>query len=193
MSDILLLDNLDSFTYNLVDALRSYNQVVAVYRNCTPLSRLVCAIKKMSRPVIVLSPGPGAPEAAGGMLDFIALFRGKVPILGVCLGHQALVQSYGGRVAVASETVHGKTSGIVHDQRDMFAGLPSPLTVARYHSLCCTGIPATLTINARYKKVVMGVKNGHDRICGFQFHPESILTPLGSRLLRQTLHWLRGE
>ncbi|VAX77189.1 aminodeoxychorismate/anthranilate synthase component II [Buchnera aphidicola] len=191
MSDVLLLDNLDSFTYNLVDSLQSFHQRVLVYRNTVALHVLTDAIANMDQPVIVLSPGPGIPNTAGSLLQVIELFKGKVPILGICLGHQALVQSYGGTIHPAPEMVHGKTSYITHDQKDMFASLPNPLLVARYHSLLCTTVPMPLCINAHYNTMVMGVKYYLDRVCGLQFHPESILTPMGSILLHDTLQWLR--
>ncbi|VFP79422.1 aminodeoxychorismate/anthranilate synthase component II [Buchnera aphidicola] len=191
MSNILLLDNLDSFTYNLVDSLRSYKQIVSIYRNYTPLSILISAIERMQNPVVVLSPGPGLPKNSGCMLELIDLIKGKIPILGICLGHQAIVQSYGGTIDLASEPMHGKTSSISHDQKDMFFNLPNPLLVARYHSLLCTSIPSSLNVNAYHYTAVMAVKNNRDRTCGFQFHPESILTPMGSTLLYQTLLWLR--
>ncbi|VFP81304.1 Anthranilate synthase component 2 (plasmid) [Buchnera aphidicola (Cinara kochiana kochiana)] len=190
MSDILLLDNLDSFTYNIVDILRSYHQTVIVYRNTTPLSMLILVLERMHQPIVVLSPGPGSPETAGCMLKLIHAIKGKIPILGICLGHQAIVHAYGGVVDVSSNIMHGKTSYIIHDQKDMFTELPNPLLVARYHSLLCSTIPSTLQVNARYKQTVMGVKQIHDYVCGVQFHPESILTPLGSTLLQHTLHWL---
>ncbi|VFP88982.1 Anthranilate synthase component 2 (plasmid) [Buchnera aphidicola (Cinara piceae)] len=193
MSDILLLDNLDSFTYNLVDSLQSFKQRVSVYRNYTPLSILLSAMESMYNPVIVLSPGPGLPQNSGCMLELIDLIKGKIPILGICLGHQAIVQSYGGIIDTAPETMHGKTSCIIHDQKDMFSNLPNPLLVARYHSLLCYSIPSSLCINARYNNTVMAVKQNYDRVCGLQFHPESILTPMGSILLNQILLWLRTK
>ncbi|VFP84098.1 aminodeoxychorismate/anthranilate synthase component II [Buchnera aphidicola] len=190
MSDILLLDNLDSFTYNIVDILRSYHRTVIIYRNTTPLSVLMLALERMHQPIVILSPGPGSPDTAGSMLALIDSIKGKIPILGICLGHQAIVQSYGGVVNVSSNVMHGKTSYIVHDQKDMFSKLPNPLLVARYHSLLCSTIPSDLQVNARYEQTVMGVKHIYDYVCGLQFHPESILTPLGSQLLHDTLHWL---
>ncbi|VFP80782.1 Anthranilate synthase component 2 (plasmid) [Buchnera aphidicola (Cinara cuneomaculata)] len=190
MSDILLLDNFDSFTYNIVDILRSQDHTVAVYRNNIPLSRLILALECMHKPIVVLSPGPGSPDTAGCMLTLIDVIKGKIPILGICLGHQAIIQSYGGIINVSTNIMHGKTSPITHDQQDMFSQLPNPLLVARYHSLLCTTIPSELEINARYKQVVMGVKHIRDYVCGVQFHPESILTPLGTTLLKYTLRWL---
>ncbi|MGI4816412.1 MAG: aminodeoxychorismate/anthranilate synthase component II [Janthinobacterium lividum] len=191
MSDVLLLDNLDSFTYNLVDSLRTFHQTVAVYRNTTPLPILISVLEDMDHPIIVLSPGPGTPSTAGCMLELIDLIKGKIPVLGICLGHQAIVCVYGGQVDTTSDVVHGKTSCILHDQKDMFSTLPNPLVVARYHSLLCTSVPSTLCVNAHCNTAVMAVKNIYDRICGLQFHPESILTPLGSRILQNTLIWLR--
>nr|ACF20458.1 anthranilate synthase small subunit [Buchnera aphidicola BCc] len=192
MSDILLLDNLDSFTYNLVDALRSFGQTVTIYRNYSTIPTLILALEKMFRPIVVFSPGPGIPKKSGCMLKFIRLIKGKIPILGICLGHQAIIQSYGGKIVPAKKILHGKTSCIVHDEQDMFASLPNPLLAARYHSLIGTDIPNTLRINARCNSAVMAVTNHYDRVCGFQFHPESILTIYGTDLLRHTLNWLRA-
>lgn len=113
--------------------------------------------------------------------------RGKLPIIGICLGHQAIVEAYGGYVGQAGEILHGKASSIEHDGQAMFAGLTNPLPVARYHSLVGSNIPAGLTINAHFNGMVMAVRHDADRVCGFQFHPESILTTRGARLLEQTL------
>lgn len=191
MSDILLLDNFDSFTYNLVDILRYFGHNVSIYRNNASLQTIVLAISNMNYPILVFSPGPGTPKSSGCLLSLIHLFKGKIPMLGICLGHQALVYSYGGLVKRAVVVMHGKSSSIVHDQKDMFQNIPNPLLVARYHSLLCQSIPKILTINATFKNLVMSIKQKKDRVCGFQFHPESILTPLGTDLLYETIKWLK--
>lgn len=127
----------------------------------------------------MLSPGPGTPSEAGCMPELLTRMRGKLPIIGICLGHQAIVEAYGGYVGQAGEILHGKASSIEHDGQAMFAGLSNPLPVARYHSLVGSNIPAGLTINAHFNGMVMAVRHDADRVCGFQFHPESILTTQG--------------
>ncbi|RHX40946.1 anthranilate phosphoribosyltransferase [Escherichia coli] len=189
MADILLLDNIDSFTYNLADQLRSNGHNVVIYRNHIPAQTLIERLATMSNPVLMLSPGPGVPSEAGCMPELLTRLRGKLPIIGICLGHQAIVEAYGGYVGQAGEILHGKASSIEHDGQAMFAGLTNPLPVARYHSLVGSNIPAGLTINAHFNGMVMAVRHDADRVCGFQFHPESILTTQGARLLEQTLAW----
>ncbi|MTD39570.1 anthranilate synthase component II [Erwinia sp. CPCC 100877] len=189
MADILLLDNIDSFTWNLVDQLRANGHQVVVYRNQVPAQTILERLAQMENPVLMLSPGPGAPAQAGCMPKLLNALRGRLPIIGICLGHQAIVEAYGGNVGQAGEILHGKASAITHDGKAMFAGLPDPLPVARYHSLVGSQIPATLTINATFDDMVMAVRHDAERVCGFQFHPESILTPLGAKLLEQTLAW----
>ncbi len=189
MADILLLDNIDSFTYNLVDQLRAFGHRVVIYRNNVPTQTLVERVNTMTRPVLLLSPGPGAPADAGCMPELLRQLRGKLPIIGICLGHQAIVESYGGHVGQAGEILHGKASAVTHDDCGMFAGLSNPLPVARYHSLVGSNVPAELTVNATFNDMVMAVRHDGDRVCGFQFHPESILTTQGARLLEQTIAW----
>lgn len=176
MADILLLDNIDSFTYNLADQLRANGHNVVIYRNSVPAQALIERLGTMDNPVLMLSPGPGTPSEAGCMPELLTRMRGKLPIIGICLGHQAIVEAYGGYVGQAGEILHGKASSIEHDGQAMFAGLANPLPVARYHSLVGSNIPAGLTINANFNGMVMAVRHDADRVCGFQFHPESILT-----------------
>ncbi|MXP48814.1 anthranilate synthase component II [Pantoea sp. Eser] len=189
MADILLLDNIDSFTYNLVDQLRTFGHNVVIYRNNLPAALLIEQLQQMENPVLMLSPGPGAPKDAGCMPELLRTMRGRLPIIGICLGHQAIVEEYGGHVGQAGEILHGKASAVVHDGEAMFAGLSNPLPVARYHSLVGSNTPDELTVNASYNGMVMAVRHETDRVCGFQFHPESILTTQGARLLEQTLAW----
>ncbi|NKI76238.1 glutamine amidotransferase [Dickeya sp. CFBP 2040] len=189
MADILLLDNIDSFTYNLVDQLRASGHNVVVYRNQLPANVIVERLQQMEKPVLMLSPGPGTPSEAGCMPALLQRLRGQLPIIGICLGHQAIVEAYGGHVGQAGEILHGKASSIEHDNQAMFIGLPDPLPVARYHSLVGSNIPAGLVINASFNGMVMAVRHDEHRVCGFQFHPESILTTHGARLLNQTLDW----
>jgi anthranilate synthase component 2 len=189
MADILLIDNVDSFTYNLVDQLRSSGHNVVIYRNQIPADVILEKLSQLEKPVLMLSPGPGTPSEAGCMPELLKRLRGQLPIIGICLGHQAIVETYGGYVGQAGEILHGKASSITHDNKGMFAGMSNPLPVARYHSLVGSQIPDGLTVNARYGEMVMAVRHDKDRVCGFQFHPESILTSQGARLLEQTLAW----
>ncbi|AJJ64207.1 anthranilate synthase component II [Yersinia aldovae 670-83] len=189
MADILLLDNVDSFTYNLVDQLRSSGHRVVIYRNQIAADTLIERLGQLEKPVLMLSPGPGTPAQAGCMPELLQRLRGQLPIIGICLGHQAIVEAYGGHVGQAGEILHGKASAIEHDGLGMFAGMPNPLPVARYHSLVGSNIPTELTVNARFGEMVMAVRHDDHRVCGYQFHPESILTAHGARLLEQTLAW----
>ncbi len=193
MADILLLDNFDSFTYNLVDQLRSLGHHVQVFRNHIPADKHLSRLQKMKNPILVLSPGPGAPSQAGSMPELLHRVRGMLPVIGICLGHQAIIEEYGGEVKQASEIMHGKISAIEHDGQAMFSGLPNPLPVARYHSLAASTVPSTLTRCASYHDMVMAVRHDDDRVCGFQFHPESILTTRGAAILEKTLAWALAE
>lgn len=193
MAEILLLDNFDSFTYNLVDQLRTFGHQVDIYRNHQPIEKLQSRLACYRNPVLLLSPGPGTPSSAGVMPSLLRKMRGTIPIIGICLGHQAIIEEYGGTLTRANPPMHGKTSLIEHDNQAMFAGLPSPLPVARYHSLIAEVVPETLCINAHYQQLVMAVRHDKDRVCGFQFHPESLLTPCGAKLLEQTLEWALTE
>ncbi|PLR41660.1 anthranilate synthase component II [Chimaeribacter californicus] len=189
MADILLLDNIDSFTYNLVDQLRTFGHRVVIYRNQIPADTIIAKLKEMEQPILMLSPGPGTPAEAGCMPELLQRLRGQLPVIGICLGHQAIVEAYGGHVGQAGEILHGKASPVEHDGQAMFAGLPNPLPVARYHSLVGSDTPAGLVVNAHFNGMVMAVRHDADRVCGFQFHPESILSSQGARLLEQTLAW----
>ena len=164
MADILLLDNIDSFTYNLADQLRANGHNVVIYRNSVPAQALIERLGTMDNPVLMLSPGPGTPSEAGCMPELLTRMRGKLPIIGICLGHQAIVEAYGGYVGQAGEILHGKASSIEHDGQAMFAGLANPLPVARYHSLVGSNIPAGLTINANFNGMVMAVRHDADRV-----------------------------
>lgn len=193
---IVMLDNLDSFTYNLVDEFYQLGFEPKVYRNTLSadfvLSQLVQAGKDA---LLVLSPGPGEPSHAGCLMELIDKVAGKYPILGICLGHQALVQHYGGCVGRAPEIVHGKSSPMTHVQTGAFANIQNPLPVARYHSLVATKMPETLLTTAQVTmdngtELVMAIEHSEDAALGFQFHPESILTTYGSNLLKQAIEHL---
>lgn len=188
---LYLLDNFDSFTYNLVDQFRSLGFEVVIYRNDVSADYLADKLLNESqKTALVLSPGPGAPHEAGCMMELIAKVAGKIPMLGICLGHQAMVEHYGGKVERAPFVVHGKASPTVHRGTGVFADLPSPLPVARYHSLVATKVPECLDVIATTDDMPMAILHDEHKAVGFQFHPESILTTLGSRLLTQTLTYL---
>jgi anthranilate synthase/aminodeoxychorismate synthase-like glutamine amidotransferase len=185
---ILVIDNYDSFTYNLVQYLGELGTHPLVRRNNEITLDEIAA---MSPKQIVISPGPGRPEQAGITLDVIKRFGPSIPLLGVCLGHQAIGMAFGGSVVRAAVPMHGKTSVISHDGRGVFAGIASPFTVARYHSLVVQrdGMPAELEISAQTEDdgTVMAVRHKSFPIHGVQFHPESIMTREGSHLLRNFL------
>lgn len=189
MANILLLDNIDSFTYNLVEQLRSQKNNVLIYRNTVNVEILLTVLQKLENPILMLSPGPGLPQNAGCMLEIIKKVKGHVPIIGICLGHQAIVEAYGGMIGYAGEIFHGKASCISHDGLEMFKGVPQPLPVARYHSLICNKIPENFIINSYFEKMIMSVRNNVDYVCGFQFHPESILTTCGDQILKKIVNW----
>ncbi len=186
---LLVIDNYDSFTYNLVQYLGELGAEVDVRRND---ELTVEEIKSIAPSGIVLSPGPCAPAQAGVTVDVIRTWGSRIPILGVCLGHQAIGEAYGGRVIRANRAVHGKTSHIAHDGRDLFAGLPSPLEVGRYHSLIVDrdSFPAALEITGTAvddPQEIHALRHVFHPVWGVQFHPESILTPHGKQLLRNFL------
>ncbi|MCW5197072.1 glutamine amidotransferase-related protein [Buchnera aphidicola] len=189
MKEIILLDNFDSFTYNIVDQLRVYNYHVIIYRNNVSVSTILSTLFSMKNPIVLLSPGPGIPKQSGCMMHLLSFVIGIVPVIGICLGYQAIVEYYGGVLKYTNQILHGKTSLVLHDGKEMFKGIVNPLLVARYHSCICANIPSTLTINAKYKNVIMSIRNNFDRVCGFQFHPESILTTYGDQLLYNTVKW----
>lgn len=191
---LYLLDNFDSFTYNLVDQFRSLGCEVIIYRNDVSADYVAQKlINETSKAALVLSPGPGAPHEAGCMMELIGKLAGKVPMLGICLGHQAMVEYYGGKVERAPFVVHGKASPTFHNGQGVFANLPSPLPVARYHSLVATKVPDCLEIIATTDDMPMAILHPQHQAIGFQFHPESILTTLGSQLLTQTLAYLTQD
>lgn len=180
---MLLIDNYDSFTYNLVQAFAAHGADVTVPRND---AITVAEALELDPTHLVISPGPGRPDDAGVSLDMIAAFAGKIPVLGVCLGHQSIVQQQGGRIVRAERLMHGKTSMVEHDGNTIFEGLSNPFEVGRYHSLCAEEdtLPDTLEITAQTDRgEIMGVRHKTLPIEGVQFHPESVLTPEGDRLM----------
>ncbi|MDZ7645359.1 MAG: aminodeoxychorismate/anthranilate synthase component II [Woeseiaceae bacterium] len=184
---ILLIDNYDSFTYNLVQAFAAQGAEVHTLRND---AITVAEAVALAPTHLVISPGPGRPENAGVSLAMVAAFAGRVPILGVCLGHQCLVAHYGGEIVRAGRLMHGKTSAVSHDGQGIYRGLSQPFEAGRYHSLCATAasLPDELIVTARTaEEEIMGVRHRELPIDGVQFHPESVLTPEGNRLLANFL------
>jgi para-aminobenzoate synthetase component 2 len=180
---ILVIDNYDSFTYNLVQYLGELGEEVSVYRN-DELS--ISQIEQLGPDHILISPGPCTPNEAGISLELIDYFKGKIPIMGVCLGHQAIGQVFGGEVIRAEKLMHGKTSPILHDGKSIFSGLPSPFTATRYHSLIVRRetLPECLEISAETAEgEIMAFRHKEYPIEGVQFHPESIITDHGLQLL----------
>ena len=190
---LLLIDNYDSFTYNLVQAFLVLGAEVSVYRNdaLTPEEA-----RALAPTHLCISPGPGTPYDAGVSMDMIRAFAGAIPVLGVCLGHQSIVEVFGGRVVRAGRLMHGKTSLMRHDGHTLFAGLPQPCEVGRYHSLIASpaALPAVLAVSAQTEEgEIMGVRHRTLVVEGVQFHPESILTPEGPRVLGNFLRYTAGE
>jgi anthranilate synthase/aminodeoxychorismate synthase-like glutamine amidotransferase len=185
---IFVLDNYDSFTYNLVQYFGELGEEVVVSRND---QITVAEIEELRPARIVISPGPCTPHEAGISIELIRYFAGRVPLLGVCLGHQAIGEAFGGKVVRASILMHGKTSAIEHDDKTIFRGLPSPMTATRYHSLIVEekGLPPELEISATCRdrdgsRVIMGLRHRKFQVEGVQFHPESVLTEHGRQIVR---------
>ena len=189
---LLLIDNFDSFVYNLAQAFGALGVEPVVLRNTAILAEL----DRVEPAAVVISPGPGTPDGAGVSVEAIGHFAGKVPVLGVCLGHQCIGAAFGGRVDRATVgPVHGKTSQITHDGASVYEGLPSPFTATRYHSLCVVDstVPDELEVTAHSEDgVVMGVRHRSLSVEGVQFHPESVLTPEGPRLLENFVSTARA-
>ncbi len=184
---ILMIDNYDSFTFNLVQYLREMEGTVEVVRND---ARTPDEIERLAPQAIVISPGPGRPEDAGVSCEIIRRFSGRVPILGVCLGHQAIGHVFGARIIHAARLMHGKTSEVTGDGRGVFEGLTRPFQAMRYHSLAIerASLPAGLVVSAESDDgEIMGVRHCTHPTEGIQFHPESIMTPVGKRILRNFL------
>ncbi|MCK4913839.1 MAG: aminodeoxychorismate/anthranilate synthase component II [Planctomycetes bacterium] len=184
---ILFIDNFDSFTYNLVDDFCKRNCKAKVYRADTELEELKIVADEFKPDLLLISPGPGSPDGAGVSLLAVDYFKDKLPIFGVCLGHQIIVQYFGGKVGHAPKPMHGKPSRITHNQKDIFAGVENPLQAGRYHSLCALELPDCLEKTAEFDGVVMAVRHKELPIFGVQFHPESILTPAGGKLIENVL------
>lgn len=191
---VLLIDNFDSFTFNLVDDLRRRGAEVEVWRNTITAGRALSILEAMAPPrLLLISPGPGAPSGAGCSLELISRASALAPVFGVCLGHQCIVEAFGGLVGPAGEVVHGKTGAIAHDGRGVFAGLPTPLNVARYHSLAALEVPEALEVSATLGERVMAVRHRSLPIVGVQFHPESLLTTEGGQMFRNVFQWVAAR
>jgi anthranilate synthase component 2/para-aminobenzoate synthetase component 2 len=187
MPHLLLIDNYDSFTYNLVQAFLVLGARVDVFRNDEITVDQALGLEPTH---LCISPGPGRPDDAGVSLEMIAAFAHRVPIFGVCLGHQSLVQHFGGKIVSAERLMHGKTSLIEHDGKTIYAGLSQPFEAGRYHSLCAedSTMPGELEVSARTRRgEIMGVRHRELPIEGVQFHPESVLTPEGDKLMKNFL------
>jgi anthranilate synthase component 2 len=188
--NVLFIDNFDSFVFNLVDEFKRRGAAVDVWRNDIPAARAIEMAMSTAAPrLMVLSPGPGTPQSAGNNMEIIRTAPKELPLFGVCLGHQAMVAALGGTVGGAHEIVHGKSGVVTHDGDGIFKGLPSPMTAARYHSLVGHVIPKELKVTARIGEMVMSVSHVSRKMTGVQFHPESILTPFGGRLIQNVMDW----
>ena len=191
MTTMLIIDNFDAFTYNLVQGFRTLGAEVKVYRdNAIDVEQA----KALQPSHLVVSPGPGRPEDAGNSMDMIKTFASEIPILGVCLGHQCIVEAFGGEITYAKQLMHGKTSVIDHDKKTIFTNLTNPMIAGRYHSLAAekTSLPDELEITATTADdEVMAVRHTTHLIEGVQFHPESVLTPEGEQLMQNFLQQQR--
>jgi anthranilate synthase/aminodeoxychorismate synthase-like glutamine amidotransferase len=190
---LLLIDNYDSFTYNLVQAFLVLGAEVLVHRNDEITPAEADALEPTH---LCISPGPGTPAQAGVSIAMIRAFAGRIPVFGVCLGHQSITEAFGGKVVRAPRLMHGKTSMITHDGQGVFAGIANPCEVGRYHSLIAepASLPAELIVTARTAEgEIMGLRHATLNVEGVQFHPESVLTPDGPAMMKNFLHSLGGH
>ena len=184
---VLFIDNFDSFTYNLVDDFCKRNCQARVYRADTPIDDLKAIADEFKPDLLVISPGPGTPDSAGVSLSAVDYFKDKLPIFGVCLGHQAIAQYFGGRVGHGPVPMHGKGSRVTHNEKGIFTGVENPLQAGRYHSLCVLELPECMEKTADFEGIVMAARHKRLPIFGVQFHPESILTPAGGKIIENIL------
>jgi anthranilate synthase component 2 len=190
---ILIIDNYDSFTYNLYQAVAAINPDVKVVRNDKITVKEIAALNPEA---IIISPGPGRPEAAGIGVELVKKLGNKIPILGICLGHQIITVAYGGKVVLAEQPIHGKSAFIFHTRQGLYENMPLPFEAARYHSLITEkqGLPEELVVEAESDKgMVMGIRHRDYPVFGFQFHPESILTPEGNTLIGNFLSQIEAR
>jgi anthranilate synthase component II len=183
---VLMVDNHDSFTFNIVEALGRLGANVRTIRNEIAAAEAFEQARKENA-IILISPGPGRPEEAGCSMELITLAKEKVPLFGVCLGHQAMVLEAGGQVVRAPTIVHGKASPLDHDGAGPFAGLPNPIKIGRYHSLCTPDPPPRFRVHATIDGMAMAISDARAKQVGVQFHPESVLTPVGQRIIANVL------
>lgn len=187
---VVFIDNFDSFTWNLVDEFARRGAVVEVWRNDVSAAHaLARAEAAPGARLLVLSPGPGGPSDAGCCVELCRMAAGRVPLFGVCLGHQALIEAYGGVVESAGQILHGRSAPVEHQGDPLFNGIPSPFTVGRYHSLASHTVPDALEGLAFSGSLLMAVRHRRHPLLGIQFHPESILTPEGGKLLDNVCAW----
>lgn len=186
---VLFIDNFDSFTYNLVDEFEKRGCEVQVYRNNTDMNIISKVVKEFKPKLIAISPGPSTPKNAGNSIAIISEYAEKVPIFGVCLGMQCIIEAFDGKVDRCSEIMHGKPSKIQHDNETIFKDLENPFQSGRYHSLAAVDVPYCLEISARTasKNIIMGVRHKDFMVEGVQFHPESILTPTGGIIIENLI------
>jgi anthranilate synthase/aminodeoxychorismate synthase-like glutamine amidotransferase len=188
---VTLLDNVDSFTFNLVDEFARRGAAVTVFRNDRSVDEIVAHATGPGPRLVVVSPGPGGPAEAGASRGVVEAVLGRSPLFGVCLGHQVLIACEGGRVCRTPTPLHGRATILVHEGREPFTDLPSPMPVARYHSLSALALPPSLEPTAHSDGVVMAVRHRRLPAIGVQFHPESVLTPEGGRLIDNVMAWAR--
>ena len=192
--DIIMIDNFDSFTHNLADEFEKRNCRVYVYRNNIGMKNFDRITEKIKPKLIVISPGPSAPKDAGISINVIKKYAGKIPIFGVCLGHQCIVEAFGGIVDRCKEVLHGKPSKVTHDKKTIYKNIEAPLQVGRYHSLAGIKIPKEIEVSAKSDTgVVMGIRHKKYFVEGVQFHPESILTPSGGLIIENLLAMVKKQ
>jgi len=190
---VLFIDNFDSFTYNLVDDFCKRDCEAKVYRADTELEKLKVIAEEFNPDLLVISPGPGTPDTAGVSLSAVDYFKDKLPIFGVCLGHQVIGQYFGGKVGHAPLPMHGKPSRVTHNQKGIFESVENPLQAGRYHSLCLLECPDCMEQTADFEGIVMGARHRELPIFSVQFHPESILTPAGGKIIENVLSMAADE
>lgn len=190
--NILMIDNFDSFTYNLVDEFEKRNCRAFVYRNNIKFKSLENVVKRINPRLIVISPGPSSPKDAGISTKSVKHYAGKIPVFGVCLGHQCIIEAFNGVVGMAPEVFHGKPSKVTHDKKTIYKNIDNPFQVGRYHSLAGLKIPDELVVSAKSDTdIIMGVRHREFFVEGVQFHPESILTPSGGLIIENLLEMIK--
>jgi len=191
---VIMIDNFDSFTHNLADEFEKRDCKVFVYRNNIGMENFDKIVSEIKPKLIVISPGPSAPKDAGISLNAIKKYAGKIPIFGVCLGHQCIVEAFGGVVDRCKEVLHGKPSKVTHDEKTIYKNIENPLQAGRYHSLAGIKIPKVIEVSAKSDTdVVMGIRHKKYFVEGVQFHPESILTPSGGLIIENLLEMVKKQ